>query len=417
MAGLLQIAVSAHEPLHFLIHHFHEKEYSDVNYVINGPVGLLTPNEVTRIRYLAKMRLNSLTKGLLEIGQGGAVQFVHQTVKDWLMTTQMREYLKNKSAANFNEPLALLRAHLAWYKQPNQSFFDTNFWDLAESGTNSASFLYEINEKCLTVAAEGVLDGFVRATERLWKRRMTQKREDVRHETVNNLKLLELFSGAELWSYICEKLDETSDFLIRFIDKPGSIGLEQLQGAIKEDDKSLVSEVATDLLGPLMTKTIPRNLLDPMIQQRKQEYHLPEAHRNKVLQAAFSLTGKLDADPDTLIRAGSGPERSVPAWTYILLYPFATNLDEADQIPLQALKDALETVMDSLDRDYYKLLEPMSGKENDTAWDVLCGHVYNLGHLRQSPANVDTMAAPLDFQAEALAICIEKLSYTGRDYP
>lgn len=417
LAGFLQIAVSAEEPLSFLIYHFHEDEYRDVNYSVEAPVKYLKLDEVDRIRRRANKRLDSLTKGLLEKVQDDTVQFIHRTVKDWLLTAPMRAYLKSKSAVDFNEPLALLRAHLAWYKQPDKTFDDGDLWDLAESGAFYARLLYKLNESPLTAAAKAVLDGFFAATMQLWRRQVSQWRS-AKDESVNNLRLLCLFVKAELWGYIWHKLDETPDFLRGVIEIPGSVDLEQLQGAVKDEGKSLRSQVATDLLNPLVSILTAGNLMDPTQRHRWLRHDIPGAHRNKVLQAVSSLICNLGADPDTLIRITSEPESGVPAWIHILLCPFTTDIEEVDQNTRQCMKDVLETMMESVDRDYYKLREPISDGQTTTIWDVLCHHVCNLRHLRERNVNTENVVTQQpDFQAEILAICIGKLFSTGWDFP
>lgn len=407
MAGFLQIAVSAEKPLDSVVYHFHENEYRDVDYSVNAPVGSLKFDEVDRIRRRTSKRLDSLTKGLLEKVQDGTVQFIHRTVRDWLMTAPMRAYLKSKSAVGFNEPLAILRAHLAWYKQPNESFHDRNLWDVAESGAFYASLLYELNDSPLTAAAESILDEFVAATAKLWRRKVSQGRSSSKDELVNNLRLICLLVKAELWDYIWHKLDKMPDFLGRAIESPGSVELVQLE----DEENFLRSQVAADLLGLLVCKVTGGHLMEPTQRQQQLWHDIPSAHRNKFLQAISGLICDLEANTDTEIC-------STPAWIHILLCPFTIHTEGIDQNTQQCMKEAIETVLDSHDRDYSRLRKPTSGREKITIWNVLCVHVCALGRLREREVTIENLGAPRpDFQAEALAICIAKLSGTGLDFP
>lgn len=419
MAGFLQIAASAEEPLDFLIYHFHENEYRDVNYSVKAPVGYLKVDEVDRIRSRTRKRLNSLTQGLLEIDQDGTVQFIHRTVGDWLMTPPMRAYLKSKSVVGFNEPLALLRAQLAWYKRPNENFPSGNLWGLAESVAFSAGVLYESNDPPLTAAAKSVLDGFVAATMQFWKRQsVSQGRGDSEDELVNNLRLIWLLAKADLWDYIWHKLDEMPDFLRGVIKSPGAVELEQCRGAIKDDGKSLRTQIATDLLGLLIYKLTGGHLMESARRQRRLGYDIPSNHRNKMLQVISGLICNLGADPDTLVLVTFEPESGVPAWIHIFLCPFTTDTEDIDQDTRQCMKEAMETLLDSLDRDYYKLREPVPGGDTTTVWDALCDHVWTLGCLRGKEVNTAKVVAPqVEFQASTLATCITKLSGTRWEFP
>jgi hypothetical protein len=67
MAGMLQIAVHAKEPLILDIYSFHEKEYEDKDYAIHCEVKERDPSETSTVRSQKSYRINARSSGLLEV--------------------------------------------------------------------------------------------------------------------------------------------------------------------------------------------------------------------------------------------------------------------------------------------------------------------------------------------------------------
>jgi len=102
MSTMLQVAVEAKEPLPARAYTCLEKEYDDSNYVFQLPVRPYTGEEEQESREQTSWRLDSRTRGLLEMDQmSGSVTFIHWTVLDFLRTREMAEYLAGSHLMGF----------------------------------------------------------------------------------------------------------------------------------------------------------------------------------------------------------------------------------------------------------------------------------------------------------------------------
>ena len=117
MSTALQLAAAADEPLHWTFYAFHEQEYDDADYVFRVPNEAFSREELRELRLDTATQLNSRTQGLLEITGTGLVTFLHRTVKDYLDTTQMSDFLAAKAAPWFSANLTLIRAGIARIKR------------------------------------------------------------------------------------------------------------------------------------------------------------------------------------------------------------------------------------------------------------------------------------------------------------
>lgn len=115
MSTALQIAnASVEGQLSLLIFSSHFQEYDDVDYAINHPIGMMKEIEVERIKSDTSWHLESRTRGLLEVNsQEGSVSFLHRTVRDFLNTQEMYDYLAAKvdSRLNFYPTLSILKSY------------------------------------------------------------------------------------------------------------------------------------------------------------------------------------------------------------------------------------------------------------------------------------------------------------------
>lgn len=120
MSTALQIANASLEgQLSLLIFSFHFQEYEDVDYAINHPIRLMKESEVERIKSDTSWHLESRTRGLLEVNsQEGNVTFLHRTVRDFLNTGEMYDYLTAKvdSRLNFYPTLSILKSYIYMIK-------------------------------------------------------------------------------------------------------------------------------------------------------------------------------------------------------------------------------------------------------------------------------------------------------------
>lgn len=120
MSTALQIAnTSTDRQFSFLVYSFHFQEYEDSNYAIDHPIRLMDEDEIGEIRSNTSWHLDSRTRGLLEVNtKDGSVSFLHRTVRDFLNTQEMYDFLADKvdSRLNFRPNLSILKALTAMIK-------------------------------------------------------------------------------------------------------------------------------------------------------------------------------------------------------------------------------------------------------------------------------------------------------------
>ncbi|KAF2815302.1 uncharacterized protein BDZ99DRAFT_356608, partial [Mytilinidion resinicola] len=115
MASFLSIAVNAKQPLHFLIYSMHEYEHDDEEFAVTMPVSELSQAELDALQDECRRRVNARCGGLLSI-KGAFVEFLHRTVRDFLFTREMSDYLGAKTKRGFSANLSTLRAWVATLK-------------------------------------------------------------------------------------------------------------------------------------------------------------------------------------------------------------------------------------------------------------------------------------------------------------
>ncbi|KAI0548149.1 hypothetical protein F4679DRAFT_327914 [Xylaria curta] len=123
MAGIIQIARSAKSPLNLCLYYHPEKQFESDDYAYSE-VQRLGCDEHSKALELTRRRINSKTRGLLETVSSDplspqgmqTVQFLHRTVRDFLRTREMADFLSEKSRDNFDPALEICVASLAWIK-------------------------------------------------------------------------------------------------------------------------------------------------------------------------------------------------------------------------------------------------------------------------------------------------------------
>ncbi|KAM0385042.1 hypothetical protein ACHAQC_011764 [Fusarium culmorum] len=143
MAGALQVALYAKEPLDSMIYSFIGDEYEDPDY-FRHPLDLendMNPNghqDQLRVRQKQIVRrLRGWCRGLLE-EQLGKIQFLHRTVGEFLRTREMSDFHESKRPRYFNTGLSILKAYVAWLKLSNLE--GGNFMLFEESGLQDLAF-------------------------------------------------------------------------------------------------------------------------------------------------------------------------------------------------------------------------------------------------------------------------------------
>ncbi|KAK8121638.1 hypothetical protein PG984_010308 [Apiospora sp. TS-2023a] len=109
MAGCLQLAQTATQPLETLIYYFYDVQYDDQIHALHQcsseqPFGKGHKNSLEEH---AVRRINGYCRGLLE-PRNGKVEFLHRTVADFLDTGEMVRLLKEKSREKFDPLLSIL---------------------------------------------------------------------------------------------------------------------------------------------------------------------------------------------------------------------------------------------------------------------------------------------------------------------
>lgn len=126
MAHTLRIAINAKEPLHFLIFNMIEQEYdksqseelwcdlNDLDKIIMDP----EEYECDQCR----RRINARCGGLMSINPSGKVEFLHRTVRDFLLLREISDYLEAKSSVSFKPNIITLRAFISVVQTNPDSF-------------------------------------------------------------------------------------------------------------------------------------------------------------------------------------------------------------------------------------------------------------------------------------------------------
>ncbi|KAH9212730.1 hypothetical protein DL95DRAFT_340078, partial [Leptodontidium sp. 2 PMI_412] len=109
MADILQIALHPKIPLPAFIYGYHLQQYYDEADVLRGPVEVLTDTAMSKLLNRTRVQINARTNGLLE-RRGPYVEFLHRTVRDYLLTRDMCDFLAVKSTPCFDVNYAISRA-------------------------------------------------------------------------------------------------------------------------------------------------------------------------------------------------------------------------------------------------------------------------------------------------------------------
>ncbi|RSL52399.1 hypothetical protein CEP53_008087 [Fusarium sp. AF-6] len=115
MAGALQIALYAREPLDSMVYSFLDDEHEDEDYFLHLPVFEQDVDWVQMRQEQTVRLLNGRCRGLLE-EQLGKINFLHRTVADFLRTREMSDFLDSRSGKAFKPGLSILKAYTAWLK-------------------------------------------------------------------------------------------------------------------------------------------------------------------------------------------------------------------------------------------------------------------------------------------------------------
>lgn len=121
MAQMLQIACAAAEPLRWEIYYNNDDKNQRSLVGKNTDMAMhVSPEQFLRRRHQTRKRINGRCKGLLELSKSHVnntpqrVQFLHRTVRDFLLTDEMTNYISAKLGSEFEASLAITRAFALW---------------------------------------------------------------------------------------------------------------------------------------------------------------------------------------------------------------------------------------------------------------------------------------------------------------
>ncbi|KAJ5701587.1 hypothetical protein N7488_009135 [Penicillium malachiteum] len=118
MSTTMQIAIAANGALHVMAYNFHDQAYEDENYVFHVPIRPYSPEEEQELKEQTVWRLNSRSRGLLELNtQSRTGTFLHRTVVDFLRTQKTTTFLADQASAGFNLMLSLLKIYTSMIKR------------------------------------------------------------------------------------------------------------------------------------------------------------------------------------------------------------------------------------------------------------------------------------------------------------
>jgi hypothetical protein len=96
MAQVLRTAINAKKSFTIELYQIQEYEDDDIDYAMNKPIDLHSSEQLEAALAQSCRRINARCGGLLEIKKDH-VEFLHRTVRDYLLTREMHEYLCIKS--------------------------------------------------------------------------------------------------------------------------------------------------------------------------------------------------------------------------------------------------------------------------------------------------------------------------------
>ncbi|KAJ4856480.1 AAA ATPase domain-containing protein [Trichoderma breve] len=115
MAGILQAAAHALEPLHIDLYWQLEREFEEHDYAYRCLIGSRPLEQISTQREQTTRSINDKTKGLLKL-VNLRVEFLHRTVKDFVLTKDLEEYLRSKLPDDHNRFVSIATAYLGFLK-------------------------------------------------------------------------------------------------------------------------------------------------------------------------------------------------------------------------------------------------------------------------------------------------------------
>ncbi|KAF4466114.1 small s [Fusarium albosuccineum] len=154
MAGILQAAVHAFEPLHVDLYSELEKEFESQGTASKRLVAPAPQEGIALHRENTILSINEKTKGLLRVVYD-RVEFLHRTVKDFALTKDVGEYLCSKLPVDYNGFASIAAAYLRFLRTARQD--NPLVADVVRQGRglNTGWFIAHLNQ-ALVYASEAL---------------------------------------------------------------------------------------------------------------------------------------------------------------------------------------------------------------------------------------------------------------------
>ncbi|QYT06079.1 hypothetical protein H0G86_012946 [Trichoderma simmonsii] len=145
MAGILQAAAHALEPLHIDLYWQLERGFEEYDYAYRCPIGSRPLAEIAKQREQMTRSINDKTKGLLKV-VNLRVEFLHRTVKDFVLTKDLEEYLRGKLPDDHNGFISIATAYLGFLKTTSHDTPLVSGIMRHGKGLNSGPFISHLNQ-------------------------------------------------------------------------------------------------------------------------------------------------------------------------------------------------------------------------------------------------------------------------------
>lgn len=169
MARVLRVAMNANQPLALHFYRIRDYEEDDEDYALNKSTETQKPRLLVGALEQYRKRINAQSGGLLEINDDSNVQFLHRTVRDFLLTQEMNDYLCQKSGSDFMVNISILKTFVflfrcwwhnaIWLIPPDQPFCTSIDGDDKDSDDNKRLSNGEVFwQECLPYANDAIVE-------------------------------------------------------------------------------------------------------------------------------------------------------------------------------------------------------------------------------------------------------------------
>lgn len=144
MAGILQAAAHALEPLHVDIYWNIERELISPGHATNIAIDAASPQEVEARRVETVRSITEKTSGLLKL-VNNKFEFLHRTVRDFVLSKDMGEWLSRHLTQDHNGFLSIAAAYLGFFKTTKMDHYLVAGISRVGPGQNSGPFISHLN--------------------------------------------------------------------------------------------------------------------------------------------------------------------------------------------------------------------------------------------------------------------------------